>query len=65
MINIKTLTPDDIGKAVTYKPNYGEKNTGIISSWNDKYIFVVYGHDKNWQEFYGQATSPEDLTDGK
>ena len=39
------------------KIDYSKCEDGIITSWNDKYIFVDYG--KNCGR--GTATSPEDL----
>ena len=71
MIDIKTLTQEDIGRKVVYEKQYTldevifssyyEKQymleEGIISSYNDKYIFVKYGTCAT-----AQVTSPEDLT---
>ena len=56
MIDIKTLTKEDIGRKVVYEKQY-MLDEGIISSYNDKYIFVKYGTCAT-----AQATSPEDLT---
>lgn len=65
MIDIIKLTNDDIGKWVTYTSSGGDKvEQGKIKSWNDKYIFVVYGwsaEQSNWQEYTGASTRPEDL----
>jgi len=65
MINIDKLTPGDIGRWVTYTPTVRELEKGRIKSWNDKFIFVVYHCDNQWdrfQDFTGCATDPEDLT---
>jgi hypothetical protein len=34
--------PGDEGKYVTYIPSAGPREAGIISSWNDKVVFVSY-----------------------
>lgn len=60
MIDIKKLTEKDKGSLVLYKTNYkGEK--GVIKSWNDKYIFVVYHYEGDYKRFTASATNPEDL----
>jgi hypothetical protein len=70
MIKIKDLRPEDVGKWVFYKIDSklaGETEEGKISSWNDKFIFVVYRCAGNWdrfREYTGQATKEEDLTYG-
>ena len=67
-IKIKDLKLEDVGKWVVYKikPNYvGETEEGKIKSWNDEFVFIVYKCAGNWdrfQDYTGQATSPEDLT---
>lgn len=48
----------DIGRAVIYKP-YLENERGVITSFNDKYIFVRY--EKQHPTSPGQATNPADL----
>lgn len=67
MIDIKKLTPADVGRWVRYlsfqmcdEPEYGR-----IKSWNERFIFVVYKCNEEWeryQDFTGQATDPYDLT---
>ncbi len=52
MINIKKLTAADIGRKVVYL----QKDEGLITSFNDTYIFVDYQNVGR-----GQATSPRDL----
>lgn len=64
MIDITTLFKEDIGRWVVYKPSFGDPEKGRIKSWNDKFIFVVYKCDSQWdrfQDFTGCATNPEDL----
>lgn len=64
MIYIKDLKDDDIGKWVLYKAAYGEIEKGKIKSWNDKFIFVVYKCNYEWdkfQDYTGCATDPNDL----
>ena len=64
MIDIKKLTSKDVGRWVSYTPDYGNIAHGRIKSWNDKYIFVVYKCNNEWdkfQNFTGEATNPQDL----
>ena len=64
MIDISELYKEDIGKWVLYEGNFGEKEKGKIKSWNDKYIFVVYRCDNQWdrfQDFTAASTLPENL----
>lgn len=67
MIDIKSITKDDIGKWVKYT-NFSKTEIGKIKSWNDKFIFVVYSCAGNWNKFEdytAAATSPEDLVFSK
>lgn len=58
MICINELTQEDIGKKVVYQSYEGAAlEEGIVTSFNDTYIFVRYSTCSN-----GQATSPKDLT---
>jgi hypothetical protein len=64
MVDINLLSNDDVGKWVTYKPEFGEKESGRIKSWNSRFIFVVYKCDNNWDRFEDYtacATNPSDL----
>ena len=64
MIKIDKLTDKDIGRHVVYKDGVGEREFGYIKSWNDKYIFVVFKCDGDWdnyQMYTGAATHPNDL----
>ena len=36
-------TAADIGRRVAYKPIYGRWEWGVITSFNDDYVFVRYG----------------------
>ena len=65
MINIKELDERDRGRWVKYEDSVGKTERGRIKSWNDKYIFVVYKCNNQWdrfQDFTGCSTNPEDLT---
>lgn len=66
MINIGALTEMNKGQKVWYKDSSGKIEEGIIKSWNDKFVFVVYpgtNEDKrnNWWNYTAAATRPEDL----
>ncbi|AUR84766.1 hypothetical protein NVP1063O_099 [Vibrio phage 1.063.O._10N.261.45.C7] len=56
MINIKQLTQEDIGRNVMYKTQ-NVFSEGVITPFNDTYVFVRYGVCG-----CGQATNPNDLT---
>jgi hypothetical protein len=63
MININNLIKKDIGREVIYKTEYKEEK-GLIKSWNDIFIFVVYNCANDWKNFMnytGCATKPSDL----
>lgn len=51
------VTASDIGRGVVYRtaPNF-EPEQGVITSFNDKYVFVRYGNGLR-----GVATDPDDL----
>ena len=60
---LKNLTKDDIGRRVIYKP-FNEE--GIVKSWNDIYVFVVYpgnndAKKEHWDRYTAAATKPEDI----
>jgi len=58
MIDLQLLTEDDVGAKVVYRSFHGKAEDGIISRWNDVYVFVRYdGVDSP-----GISTSPDDLT---
>lgn len=58
MIDISKLTKEDIGRNVTYHREYCDKEYGVLSSWNDKYVFVRFRGPN------GEACSPEDVSFG-
>ncbi len=65
MIDITKLKEDDIGKWVEYSPLKNHIEIGRIKSWNDKWVFVVYGCCGQWfryQEYSATATAPKNLT---
>jgi hypothetical protein len=64
MINIAELKKEDVGCWVLYENSSNIKEKGRLKSWNDKFIFVVYKCDNQWdrfQDFTGCATEPKDL----
>lgn len=54
------LSEIEVGKKVIYTPfkdcSEEQKEKGIITSKNDRYVFVRYGND-----VYSKATNPKDL----
>lgn len=65
-MKIKDLVKKDIGRTCFYVPSWGKPEQGIIKSWNDTYIFVVYPGNNNakkehWDRYTAAATDPEDL----
>ncbi len=65
MVDIKKLTEKDRGRWVKYTAQHGAEEFGRIKSWNEKYVFVVYKCDNQWDrysDFTAAATDPEDLT---
>ena len=50
-------TTEDIGRAVVYHPHVGTTERGVITSFNDHYVFVRYGSAST-----SQATSRRDLS---
>lgn len=63
-INIKKLKNKDIGRWVEYC-GFKERSKGRIKSWNEKWVFVVYKCDENWEKYSDYtaiATAPKDLT---
>jgi hypothetical protein len=65
MIDITTLTQEDVGRWVIYRSSGGDKvEEGRLKSWNDTNMFVVYHCNNEWnrfQDFTGAATDPADL----
>ena len=52
---------NNVGAWVIYKPfdvcSDDQKEIGVITSVNDRYVFVRYGN-----KLHSEATNPEDLT---
>ncbi len=42
MIKLEELTSDDVGREVIFWHSHGKPEPGILSSWNDKYIFCRF-----------------------
>ncbi len=57
-IEISKLTSSHIGRTVIYTPRHwgGRLEEGVITNFNDRYIFVRYGKESD-----SKATSPDDL----
>jgi hypothetical protein len=56
VIETSKLTDEDRGREVVFESQGSYREFGIISSWNERFIFVKY--DGRQQS---QATRPEDL----
>lgn len=50
---------DDVGRAVIYHPSHGYSEKGIVTSFNERFVFVRY--EKQHPTATGQATSRENL----
>ena len=61
MIQIKDLMQSDAGRLVIYDSGHGNEK-GVIKSWNDKFIFVVYKWEGDFRKYTAAATRPEDLS---
>ena len=58
MLYIGDLTEKDKGRMVIYLESFSKrKEEGVITSWNDSYIFVRYINDVG-----SKATRPNDLS---
>lgn len=56
MIDPSKLTQADVGRQVTYSREYCETQFGVLSSWNDLYVFVKFKGPG------GEACEPEDVS---
>lgn len=56
MIEISKLTAADIGRNVTYHREFCNREFGVLSSWNDKFVFVRFKGPT------GEACDPEDVS---
>ena len=64
-MHLAELSPCNVGRKVTYLPDHTNSNAahedceqGVISSWNDRFVFVLYGRGP------AQATIAEKLVFG-
>jgi len=60
-MKINDLTENDKGRQVIYTPHHStpdnpDTEAGVISSWNEKYVFVRYGMGST-----AAATDPDQL----
>jgi hypothetical protein len=55
-MKLTDLKETDVGRFVIYTAHHGEREEGVISSWNDTYIFVRYGRGST-----AAATDPNQL----
>lgn len=56
MIEINTLTEADIGRNVIYHREFCRQETGKLSSWNHKFVFVRFKGPT------GEACEPNDVS---
>ena len=63
MIDPKKLTPKDVGKKVIYDCGIRDTQPGRIKSWNEKWVFVVYHCDNDWDNFQNYTAAATDPTD--
>lgn len=56
MIEISKLTEADKGRKVNYHREFSEPEFGVLSSWNDSYIFVRFKGPN------GEACEPADVS---
>lgn len=42
-MKLKDLKPADIGRNVVFRYPHGETDEGVITSWNELYVFVRFG----------------------
>lgn len=58
MLKIEDLRPEHTGRRVVYRPSPNEPvESGVITSWNGKFVFVRYDGSNT-----SQATNPADLS---
>jgi len=55
-IEVKTLTERDEGREVVFAPPWGPAEEGVIDSWNERYVYVLYRRQSE-----AHATSPDYL----
>lgn len=56
MIDLSQLTQEDIGRKAVYRDSFTKApEEGILSSWNDKYVFIRFKGPN------GEACDPSDV----
>lgn len=56
MIEISKLNEKDVGRNVTYHREFCRREFGVLSSWNDTYVFVRFKGPN------GEACEPTDVS---
>jgi hypothetical protein len=56
MIDPNELTESDIGRKVEYHREYCHREYGVLSSWNEKFVFVRFKGPT------GESCQPEDVS---
>lgn len=56
MIDPKELTREDVGRGVVYHREHCALEIGMLSSWNDRFVFVQFKGPN------GEACIPEDVS---
>lgn len=56
MIHPFKLTQEDVGRWVNYHRPYCKPERGVLTSWNDKYVFVRFRGPN------GEACEPGDVS---
>lgn len=42
MIDTNRMTASDVGRGVVYTPSAGPREDGVVTSYNERYVFVCY-----------------------
>lgn len=65
MIHISDLKPEHVGQWVRWRGGHPDhREEGRIKSWNERYVFVVFKCDDNWERFEdyaGQSCDPSNI----
>lgn len=56
MIDISKLSAAHVGRHVIYHREFCRREVGVLTSWNDKYVFVRFKGPT------GEACEPEDVS---
>ena len=59
-VDLKKLTSRDVGRWVEYTAPDGKNAIGKLKSWNDKYAFIVFNCNQNWDDYKNYTASPVD-----